>query len=325
MDLFSLTSVSPGKPSAARWTNPQLLVTSQQVRENIDEPELVVVDCRSLEGYMEGHIPGAISLGDRCDKLLRDSTSRAFSDPGKYEKIFGEAGIGNDNHVVFYHGNITTLTSATIAFWVMEYMGHDKVHLLNGGLEAWEAAGYKLEKEPTTKKEKKFQARVVHSKIATTDEILTIANGSNKNVQLVDSRSREEFEGRAIKSVRGGHVPNVTMNVPHIDTVVHKKVGEGKMIPTGYLAPDVVAEKFVSLDKEKRAIAHCHTGARSTLTYLEFRLLGFKNPANWDESWMVYGSHPDGFSVADEQYFNFASIGEIEKKMTELKAALKKK
>lgn len=325
MDSFSPASASSGTSCATNWANPQLLVTPQQVRENANKPDWVVVDCRSFNDYIEGHIPGAISLGDRCDKLLKDATSRAFSNPLKYEKIFGSAGIGNDTHVIFYHGDIRTLTSATVGFWVLEYMGHDKAHLLNGGLEAWRAADYELEQKPTVKEAKEFRARVAKSRIATTDEILKIAMGETKNVQLVDSRTKEEFEGKIIRAVRGGHVPNVTANVPHIDTVVHAKGNDGRAVPTGYLSPCVVAEKFASLDREKRTIAHCQTGTRATLTYLEFRLLGFKNSANWDESWRVYGSHPDNFPVADEQYFNFASVAEMEKKIKEMEEELKKK
>jgi len=122
-----------------------------------------------------------------------------------------------------------------------------------------------------------------------------------------------------IKALRGGHVPNATMNVSHVDTVVQKK---GK--PTGYLSADILDAKFGKLDKGKRTIAYCQTGTRSTLTYLELRLMGFKDPANWDESWRVYGSTP-GLPIADEQYFNFASIGKMKKKIKELEKAVFKK
>jgi thiosulfate/3-mercaptopyruvate sulfurtransferase len=88
--------------AAADWANPELLVTPETVKQNIDKPDWVVVDCRSLKDYAKGHIPGAISLGNRCDKALRDSTSRAFRETSKYEKLLGKVGIGNDTHVVVY-------------------------------------------------------------------------------------------------------------------------------------------------------------------------------------------------------------------------------
>ncbi len=310
--VFSIFAVYPSVMYAEEWTNPHLLLTPDQVEKKINKSNWVVVDCRPLSGYLTGHIPGAISFGKECSSALRDATSRAYRNPEVYEKLLGMVGISNGTHVVFYHGDVRTLTSATVGFWIMEYLGQaNKAHLLNGGLEAWKAAGKKLDKKPAIKKPVVFKANIDHARIAETDEIVKIAKGEITDVQLVDSRTEAEFKGKDMKALRAGHVPNVTLNVPHIDTLVKKKIGN-REVPTGYLSPDIVAEVFKSLDKEKRTISQCQTGTRSTLTYLEFRLLGFKNPANWDESWRVYGSHPAGFPIEDEQYFDFTRIRSLE-------------
>ncbi|MDF1577385.1 MAG: rhodanese-like domain-containing protein, partial [Desulfobulbales bacterium] len=110
-----------GTAMAAQWANPELLVDAAAVKENIDKPDWVVVDTRDLKDYIKGHIPGAISLGKRGKSAFRDSTARVFKDVGKYESMLGKAGIGNDTHVVFYHGDLKTLNDATVGFWVMEY------------------------------------------------------------------------------------------------------------------------------------------------------------------------------------------------------------
>lgn len=317
---------APGM-SAAQWANPGLLVDPETVKKNVDKANWVVVDCRSLKDYTKGHIPGAISLGKRCKKALRDPTSRVFQDVSRYEKLFGKVGIGNDSHVVFYHGDLKTLTDATVGFWVMEYLGHDKVHVLNGGLDAWRKAGNRLASKPTAKKSTKFKARVVASRLATTGEILNIAKGKVKGTQLVDSRTKKEYQGKDIRALRGGHVPNTTANVSHLDTILKiKDKKTGKMKPTAYLDADVAAKAFASLNKNKRTVAYCQTGTRSTLTYLQFRLLGFKNPANWDESWRVYGSQL-AYPVASEQWYNFAKVNKeikkLKKKIKKLEAASK--
>ena len=91
-------------------------------------------------------------------------------------------------------------------------------------------------------------------------------------------------------------------------------------------------EKFGSLDKNKRTIGYCQTGTRSTLTYLQLRLLGFKNPANWDDSWRVYASDlyanrpveaPNG-----QQWYNFDGVNKdikkLKKQVKELEEALAK-
>lgn len=305
---LSIPLALSGMASAAQWANPELLVSPETVAENIGKPDWVVVDCRPLKDYAKGHIPGAISLGNRCDKALRDSTARIFRDIGKYEKLLGKVGIGNDTHVVFYHGDMSTLTRATVAFWVLEYLGHDKVHLLNGGLDAWRKAGNRLDNKPTMKEPTTFKANVVASRYGSTDEVLQVANGELPDVQLLDSRSAKEYAGTDIRAIRGGHVPNTTINVSHTDTLAQEKDPKsGKMVPVAYLDPDAVAAKFASLDPNKRTLAYCQTGTRSTMTYLQLRLLGFKDPANWDESWRVYGSQLS-YPVEGEQWYNFADV-----------------
>jgi thiosulfate/3-mercaptopyruvate sulfurtransferase len=274
-----------------------------------------------LKDYAKGHIPGAISLGKRAKKALRDSTSRVFKNVSKYEKLLGKAGIDNNTHVVFYHGDIKTLTDASVGFWVMEYLGHDKVHFMDGGLEAWRNSGFRLEKDPTIKKPKTFKANVVASRLATTAEITDIATGKTTGVQVIDSRSKKEHQGKDMRAIRGGHVPNTTINVSHKDTMLQKldKKTE-KMEATGFIDADTLQEKFGSLDKNKRTIGYCQTGTRSTLTYLQLRLLGFNNPANWDDSWRVYSSDlaannpieaPNG-----EQWYNFGKVNKTLKKLT---------
>ncbi|HEX20077.1 MAG TPA: sulfurtransferase [Acidiferrobacteraceae bacterium] len=310
-----------GMATASSWARPDLLVTPAVVKKNINKANWVVVDCRGLKDYAKGHIPGAISLGKRCKKALRDYTARIFKSKSKYERLFGKVGIGNNTHVVFYHGNIKTLTDATVGFWIMEYLGHNKVHVLNGGLDAWRKAGNRLDNKLVRKKPAVFKARVVSRRYASTGEILGIARGRAKGTQLIDSRTKKEFQGKDIRAIRGGRIPNVTINKSHLDTVLQKKDKKtGKMKPTGYLDPDAAHKAFGKLNKNRRTVAYCQTGTRSTLTYLQLRLLGFKNPANWDDSWRVYGSKLM-YPVANEQWFNFSKMN---KKMRKMEKRLKK-
>jgi len=306
-----------GIAGASKWENPDLLVTAEVVKKNINKPDWVVVDCRDLEDYAKGHISGSISLGKRCKKALRDHTARVFKDTTKYEKLFGKVGIGNDTHVVFYHGDVKTLTDATVGFWIMEYLGHDKVHVLNGGLDAWRKEGNRLDNKPVMKDAKIFKVRTVASRYAPTSEIVDIAEGKLKTVQLIDSRTKKEFDGKDIRAIRGGRIPNVTMNKSHLDTTLQKEDKKtGKMQPSGYLDADQAHKVFGMLDKNARTVAYCQTGTRSTLTYLQLRLLGFKDPANWDDSWRVYGSTLM-YPVEGEQWFNFAKMNKEMKKLKE--------
>jgi len=323
MGVFILASA--GLSHSAQWANPHLLFDANQVKEIVGNPDWVLLDCRKLKDYAKGHIPGAISIGKQCKKGLRDKTSRAFRDASKYEKLFGKVGIGNDTHVVIYgeHVKSDTMKDTTVAFWILEYLGHDKVHVLNGGIDAWINAGYALDNKPTILAAKTFKANVVNSRYATTDEILEIATGAKKNVQLIDARTKDENKGADQRALRAGYVPNTTVNISHKDTFDQSEdLESGKMKDNGFLSYDRVASFYKDLDLNKRTVGYCQTGTRSTLTYLELRLLGFKDPANWDESWRVYGSHYKDFPVAGEQFFDFNRVKKAEKKIKKLEEKL---
>ena len=316
-----------GTATAAQWANPELLVSADELKEGMKQGNWVAVDCRDLKDYVKGHIPGAISLGNRCKKALRDATSRVFLNTSKYEKLFGKVGIGNDTHVVFYYDGLGTMTDATTGFWIMEYLGHDKAHVLNGGIDAWRKAGNRLDNKPVKLKETTFKANVMPSRYSDTDEIVAISNGKKPGTQLVDSRTSKEHQGKDIRALRGGHVVNTTLNVSHKDTLpMEKNKKTGKMEAVAYLDPEATTKAFGSLDKNKRVVAHCQTGTRSTMTYLQLRALGFKDPANWDDSWRVYGSTLD-YPVEDEQWYNFAGVNKkiksLEKKVEALEKAKK--
>ena len=318
--------VFAGAAVAGQWANPELLVSADEVDKIISKPDWVVVDCRKLEEYAKGHIPGAISFGKNCKQALRDGTSRTFGDISKYEKIMSKVGIGNNTHVVFY-GELKSksMDDPPIAFWIMEYLGHTKAHVMNGGLESWVSTGRKLEQAPTIKPAATFKASVVRSRLASTDEISQIAKGKKKGVQLIDARSKKEYEGEDIRAIRGGHVPHTTANIPHESTYDQMKdPATGKDKATTFLSPDRVAEFYKSLDKTKRTIAYCQTGSRSGTSYLEFRLLGFKDPANWDYSWIVWGNDlTKKYPIEDEEWIDLARIDKLEKDVKKLAEKLK--
>ena len=242
----------------------------------------------------------------------------------KYEKLFGKVGISNDTHEVFYYDGLGTMTDATTGFWIMEYLGHDKAHVLNGGIDAWRKAGNRLDNKPVKLAETTFKANVVPARYSDTDEVVAIAEGKKPDTQLIDSRTAKEHSGKDIRALRGGRIPNTKLNASHLDTLPKEKSKKtGKMETIAYLDADAAAKAFGDLDKNRRVVTHCQTGTRSTLTYLQLRALGFKDPANWDDSWRVYGSTLD-YPVEGEQWYNFAGVNKKIKNLENKVKALEK-
>lgn len=290
----------------AEYADPKLLATPADIENNAGK--WVVIDCRDDKAYAGGHIPGAISLGGACGKVLRD-TSLRVKKTGDLEKLLGNAGVSMDKPVVVY-ADARLITGASVAFWVLEYLGHSDVRLLNGGIEEWVTTGKLLEKAPTKLPAAAFKANVVKTRIATSDEMAKIARSEIKGAQVIDSRTEKEHKGEDIRSLRGGHIPNTTLNVSHVDTY-HVETGE-------LYSMDSLETLFGKLDRNKRTIPYCQTGTRSTLTYLELRLMGFKDPANYDDSWIVYGSNVD-YPVANENWYDYVKVNDALKAVDALK------
>lgn len=269
---------------SAEYANPKLLVSPADIEKNMGK--WIVLDCRPKAAYDTGHIPGAIHLGDTCAKAMRDvlpdvTRQKKAED---IEKILGDAGISNDKTVVVY-ADVKDITSAGVAFFVLEYWGHKDTRFLNGGIEAWTTEGKKLETAPTKLPAAKFKATAKPKILATTDEMLKIAQGKVKGVQVVDDRTPGEHAGTDVRAKRGGHIPNTTLNVSH--TELFDKA-------TGKIKPMAELEKlYANLDKSKRTIGYCQTGTRSSLSYLVKRVMGFKDPANYQDSWIVWGNRED--------------------------------
>jgi thiosulfate/3-mercaptopyruvate sulfurtransferase len=291
---------------AADYANPQLLVTPADIEKNMGK--WVVIDCRDDKAYAAGHIPGAINLGGACGKVLRDTTLRVRKTED-LEKLLGNAGVSMDKPVVVY-ADAHLITSASVAFWILEYLGHDKVHFLNGGIEDWREAGKSLESEARKVSASSFKAKIAKGRIATTDEMVKIAKGETRAVQVIDSRTEKEHAGDDIRALRGGHIPNTTVNVSHIKTY---DVQTGKVHTM-----DELEKLFGKLDRSKRTVPYCQTGTRSTLTYLELRLMGFKDPANYDDSWIIYGSNV-AYPTANENWYDFVKVNDALKAVDALK------
>ncbi len=332
--------------------NPQLLVTPADIEKNAGK--WIVLDCRDKAKYDAGHIPGAISLGGRCHVLIRDTekiikiigkmkddydfspirkgvengsidtktllASLALRPVKDLERLFASVGISNDKTVALYSDSKDILPGYhAVPFFALEYLGHPDVRILDGGIRAWVA-----EKRPLEQKENKlppsnFKARVREEKLATTDEVLKIAKGEIKDVQLVDSRLVNEYLGKGTSPPghflakvvkRAGRIPNTTVNLQHWRQFANMKTL--KLKPIGQLAKLYTSDD--KLDKNKRTVLYCYIANRISFSYFVLRLIGFTDPAIYHDSWIVWGndeSLPLEYELIDFQHVKIGKSGAI--------------
>ena len=185
------------------YTNPDLLWTPEQLHGRLGDPNLAIIDVRAAATYAQGWIPGAvhfdlygISLNDTSPKPLA-----AFM--WMMQHLFEQRGVNLDKTVVFYEG-IAGMRAAR-GFWLLEYLGHTDAHVLDGGFNAWQAAGYPVTTEAPRVREVQFQPRVRESLHISADDLHGLLG--TDMLALLDTRADDEYLAKNVRAARGGTIP----------------------------------------------------------------------------------------------------------------------
>lgn len=262
-----------------------VLVTAQWVEENLDNPQVVLVEVdEDTSAYDRSHIRGAIKLDWTTD--LQDQVRRDFVNKEQFEALLSDKGVANDSTVVLYGGNNNWF--AAYAYWYFKLYGHQDVKLLDGGRKKWELDARELTDEPVKREATTYTAQDQDLSIrAFRDEVVEAIGTQN----LVDVRSPDEFAGRLLapahlpqeQAQRAGHVPtaaSVPWSKAANDDGTFKSNDELKAI-----------YEEAGVDFSKDTIAYCRIGERSSHTWFALQeLLGAPNVKNYDGSWTEYGS-----------------------------------
>ena len=115
------------------------LAETQDLEAIINDPTVRIIACQNLEDYLKGHIPGTFYLNP---KSLDDFKGKKIALSISFEKaraLFGLFGIDNDVRVIAYENEGVLNTSPF--FFVLDYFGHKRVQILNGGFNKWVKEG----------------------------------------------------------------------------------------------------------------------------------------------------------------------------------------
>jgi thiosulfate/3-mercaptopyruvate sulfurtransferase len=205
-------------------------------------------------------------------------------------ELLRRAGVGNDTTVVLYGGNNNWF--AAYAYWLLKYLGFDRVRLLNGGRKKWELESRELTTEvPSYPRGDVTVSGPVRSELrAFRDEVLERVGGGG-GAAFVDVRSPEEYRGEKLapdhlpqeQAQVPGHIPGAA-NVPWVQAA-----NEDGTFRSAEELRALYQGKGITPDKE--VIAYCRIGERSSHTWFALtELLGYPKVKNYDGSWTEYGS-----------------------------------
>lgn len=270
---------------AAGYARPEILVETEWLAEHLHDPGIRIVDLRrgGLEDYAQGHVPGAVNL---LNGAIRDPENPPTFLPSQqaFEKTMGGLGIGNDTRVVVYdeRGGIY----ASRLWWILNYFGHERVALLNGGWVKWSAEGRPAATgEAPAVPAATFTARPHPRWLATADDVLAAIG--KPGTKIVDARTTEEIEGRELRGIRrGGFIPS---SIP----VYWEDTFEPRLKT---ILPAEELRKLFSdrgILPEHKVIAYCQVGMRASHDLFALYLLGYDNLQNYYGSWEEWGNREE--------------------------------
>ncbi len=264
-----------------KYTRPELLTTPEELKEKSGKANLIVIDTRQAEVFAQGHIPGAIHFDLFGISLIDTSPAPLKAFMSMIAHLFELRGVNLDTEVVFYEEN--SGMKAARGLWFLEYFGHRRVSVLDGGIQAWKKGGHPVTTEAVPPKTTEFKTADKRELLATAEDVLR-SLGKEK-VSIVDTRSDDEYMGRLIRAARGGAIPGAV----HLEWTRNLDA-DGRVKPEAELR-EMYQKLGVTPDKE--VIPYCQGGYRAAHTYLALRLIGFPKVRNYLGSWKEWGDRLD--------------------------------
>ncbi len=268
-------------PSIERTAPEDILVSPEWVQERADE--VVILDVgRDFDDFSEEHVPGSAFVEREVIATEVDGVSAMLPDPDTVAADLAELGVSHDTPVVVYDAGAGTWSSRL--FWALEYLGHEQVHLLDGGMTAWEQSGLDVSTEIAVPQRGDFEANVRPQLLADFDYVQD--NFDSDDVLVLDARSPAEYAGDDVRAERGGRIPGSV----NLDWTNNRAEGDVRFRPLEELAA-VYEEAMQGHDGE--TVTLCQGGFRAAHSYVALRVLGHEDARMYDGSWTEWGNRED--------------------------------
>lgn len=264
------------------------LVQAQWLAENLHNNDLIILDAtlpKAVSGDGNGvsthRIPGArfFDIKNTFSISTAPYPNTRIDGPSFNDKA-SHLGINNDSVIIVYddHG----IYSSARAWWMFKAMGHDQVAVLDGGLKAWQEAGYSLEEKKENSFDKgNFEGLYQDDFFKDSQDVLQLLDDESE--LIVDARAADRFEGlvdEPRKGLRSGHIPN-SINLPYTDLLK-----DGRMLETDAIK-SIINDRF---SEDERITFSCGSGITACVLALAATLSGYKNLSVYDGSWTEWGS-----------------------------------
>jgi thiosulfate/3-mercaptopyruvate sulfurtransferase len=276
-------------------TSYNYLISVDELRQQLSEPHWRVVDCRfdlmqpekGFEEYRQGHIPGA-QYANLDQDLAAPVTAATGRHPlpaaDEFALTLSAWGIGNDSQVVVYDHSSGAI--AARLWWMLRWLGHEHVAVLDGGYGAWQKAGFPVSHRDETVVRAQFQPLPDAALIISTDELLASLE-SGGGPPIVDARARLRYVGGSepIDPV-AGHIPGA-INHPCSESIA----ADGTWKSRDELKADWAG--VFGDTRDGSWVSMCGSGVTACHLALSARLAGYPEPRLYVGSWSEWILDPD--------------------------------
>lgn len=262
---------------------PALLVSTQWVQDNL--ANITLVDVRDGGPYGSGHLPGAIHVKWKTfSDPAAPHPGNLHPDRAKLAQMLGAMGISSEASVVIYADPLNNWGEEGRMFWMLEYLGHQRVAIMDGGWPRWAAEHRPTQTGPVPSVTVKYTPAPVDGRIIGWQEIQKRL--ADPTLTLVDTRTLAEYNGATpYGEARGGRIPGAV----HLqwDLLLDAK---GAFRTKPELEAALKARGIVA---GKENACYCTGGVRSGFVYFVMRYLGFPRERNYDGSFWEWAGKPE--------------------------------
>lgn len=264
------------------------LITASELAALLQQrnQDLLVADCRyaltepaaGAQAYAQGHIPGAVyaDLGELLSGVTTGMNGRhPLPDPQAFADGMAALGANDDTLVVAYDAEDSSF--AARLWWLLRWIGHDNVRVLDGGLKAWVDSAGELSTTPAQPSQGKLGLRYRAMPTVTFTDVL--ANVESQEKLVVDARSPERYRGEnETIDPAAGHIPGAL-----------NRYFKDNLQPDGRFKPAATLhEEFSKLlgDASPQQVIHqCGSGVTACHNLLAMEIAGLKGATLYPGSW----------------------------------------
>lgn len=282
---FARADESAGQSGEAQeGDRPSPLKIPFDVKIQLGDSELAILDLRPEEQYLKSHLPGAVHV-DIAEWKAKSLSENGLDDLDWWAEKLGSLGVATTSQVVVYGEDPA---EAARAWWILRYLGVQHASILDGGFAAWKQANGHLEWDEFPPEERTFVPSPEKTRLCPLTTLRdTLKSGETK---ILDVRSSDEYVGepdgeKSIADARTGHVPGAA-NLEWSELLQPDGTYKDPATIRGLL-------EAKGLSPEDAIVVHCQAGGRASAAVFTLELAGFAKVANYYPGWSEYGAAED--------------------------------